>query len=77
MALKSSPRLNSAGHTDEEKVQTGDLQVPEGFLDHVAVQMAGATGVDLDHWSAGPADPFGVVSGLDIPFDHPNPEITL
>lgn len=60
---------------DEKKVELGDVQISQGFLDHIAVQMAGPSGVDLNDRRPGLADPFGVVGGLDIPLDYPDAEI--
>ena len=62
---------------DEQKVQVLYIQVFQGFLDHVAVQMAGATRVDLDNRGTRPADAFGVVGGLDVSLDDPNPKFVF
>ena len=78
MALKFSPRWNSAGQTRfptfsiNRRSRPGEFQAFQGLPDHVAVQVAGPAGVDLHDRRPGPADPLGVVGGLDVSLHHPD-----
>ncbi len=71
-------RADKVSHVlDEKKVKFGNVYILQGFPDHIAVQMAGPSSIDLNDRRPGLADPFGVVGGLDIPLDYPDAEIVF
>ena len=53
----------------------GIVRQAEGLqrmADHMGVEMAALSGIDLDRLDAGGADALGVVRGLLVAFDHRN-----
>ena len=54
---------------DEHEIQTVQLQVMQGIVHHVGIQVAGAARGDLDRLHATLADPAGIVLGLEVTLD--------
>ncbi len=45
--------------------------------DHIAIQMTGASGIDLDSRDTFLGNSFSILRGLDIAFDYPDADIIL